>query len=109
PAEHEVIFQRRRRMFHALEDNFMFGRAPHLNATERNRFADASRAHNDVYNRGFSLVASSEGRVFDLTGESGALREEYGAVQNGFGRGCLLARRLVEAGVSAVEVNLGGW
>jgi hypothetical protein len=107
--EQEDRIQRRRRMFHALEDNFMLGRAPHLGASERNRFADSSRAHNDVYERGFSLVASSEGRVFDLNGESGALRDEYGAAQNGFGRGCLLARRLVEAGVSAVEVNLGGW
>lgn len=33
--------------------------------------------------------------------------EAYGA--NGFGRGCLMARRLVEAGVPFVEVNLGGW
>ena len=33
--------------------------------------------------------------------------ERYGA--NGFGRGCLMARRLVEAGVPFVEVDLGGW
>src|SRR5205823_2101485 len=26
-----------------------------------------------------------------------------------FGQGCLLARRLVETGVSFVEVNMGGW
>jgi hypothetical protein len=107
--EQEDRIQRRRRMFHALEDNFMYTRAPHLNATDRARFADATRSHHDVYNRGFSLVASSEGRVFDLSGESAALRDEYGAQQNGFGRGCLLARKLVEAGVSAVEVDLGGW
>jgi uncharacterized protein (DUF1501 family) len=29
--------------------------------------------------------------------------------QHGFGRGCLMARRLVEAGVPFVEVDLGGW
>ena len=28
---------------------------------------------------------------------------------DGFGRGCLMARRLVEAGVPFVEVDLGGW
>src|SRR4029453_5586554 len=28
---------------------------------------------------------------------------------NRFGDGCLLARRLVEAGISFVEVTLGGW
>jgi hypothetical protein len=107
--EQEDRIQRRRRMFHALEDNFMHARAPHLDLTNRNRFADASRSHSDVYNKGFSLVASSEGRVFELSGESAQTRDAYGAGQSGFGRGCLLARRLVEAGVSAVEVDLGGW
>ncbi len=33
--------------------------------------------------------------------------EAYG--NNNFGRSALMARRLVEAGVSAVEINLGGW
>ena len=35
------------------------------------------------------------------------LKRRYGA--NRFGRGCLLARRLVEAGVPFVEVDFGGW
>jgi len=35
------------------------------------------------------------------------LDKKYG--KTGFGRGCLLARKLVESGVSVVEVNLGGW
>jgi uncharacterized protein (DUF1501 family) len=35
------------------------------------------------------------------------VQEKYGTT--GFGRGCLLARRLVEAGVPFVEVDLGGW
>ena len=29
--------------------------------------------------------------------------------RNNFGRGCLLARKLVEAGVACVEITLGGW
>ena len=33
--------------------------------------------------------------------------ERYG--DSGFGRGCLMARRLVEVGVPFVEVNFGGW
>jgi uncharacterized protein (DUF1501 family) len=33
--------------------------------------------------------------------------EKYG--DNNFGRGCLMARRLVEVGVPFVEVNSGGW
>src|SRR5262249_30925292 len=47
-------------------------------------------------------------KCFDLKGEKGSLVREYGATGN-FGRGCLLARKLVEAGVTCVEVDLGGW
>jgi uncharacterized protein (DUF1501 family) len=35
------------------------------------------------------------------------MSEKYG--DNNFGRGCLMARRLVEVGVPFVEVNSGGW
>src|SRR5262249_34039196 len=43
----------------------------------------------------------------DLSQEPAAARALYG--DNGFGRGCLLARRLVEAGVAFVEVYLQNW
>jgi len=109
--------QRRRRLFTELEDQFMFGQAPHLTpgtptASRADRlaarapFADASKAHNDIYYKGFSLVASTEGKVFDLKNESAKTIAEYGP---GFGQSALMARRLVEAGVSAVEISLGGW
>ncbi|MCI0741916.1 MAG: DUF1501 domain-containing protein, partial [Gemmataceae bacterium] len=100
------------RLFYSLEEQFMNGRAPHLSEKDRARFADASKAHQDVYGKGFSLVASREGRVFDLKNESPSLMEEYGAAgtgNNNFGRSAILARRLVEAGISAVELTLGGW
>jgi hypothetical protein len=99
--------RRRQRLFYTLEDQFATDRAPHLAPNERARFADASRAHGEIYNKGFSLVASKEGKVFDLKGEPARVREDYG--NNNFGRAALLARRLVEAGVSAVEISLGGW
>jgi hypothetical protein len=100
--------RRRQRLFYTLEDHFMEGRAPHLqDAKERAKFADASKSHSEIYQKGFSLVASKEGKVFDLKGESPRLQEEYGT--SNFSKACLLARRLVEAGVSAVEVDLGGW
>jgi uncharacterized protein (DUF1501 family) len=35
------------------------------------------------------------------------MQERYG--NTNFGRGCLMARRLVEVGVPFVEVNFGGW
>jgi len=105
--------RRRQRLFYTLEDEFMSSRAPHLaTPEERAKFADASKAHEDLYGKGFSLVASKEGKVFDLKGENPKLMEEYGAAgmgANGFARSAIMARRLVEAGVSAVELSLGGW
>lgn len=60
------------------------------------------------YNRqnqqAFDLLRSSRSRrAFDLTQEPAALREQYGPSQ--FGQSVLLARRLIEAGVSLVQVN----
>ncbi len=45
-------------------------------------------------------------RAFDLNRESPRLRDQYGRTT--VGQGCLLARRLVEAGVSFVTVLSGG-
>jgi hypothetical protein len=45
-------------------------------------------------------------KAFDVKSEPEALRKEYGAY---FGQNCLLARRLVQAGVKFVEIGLGGW
>lgn len=87
---------RRAKLFEALEGGF-----------KTNMKADAATAHRDVYDKALTLVTSSRKEVFSLDSESAALREEYG--NNGFGRGCLLARKLVEAGVACVEVSLGGW
>src|SRR5262245_28990643 len=101
--EVEDRIRRRQRLFYALEEQFTNGRAPHLTGANRNRFADASRAHQEVYAKGFSLVASREGQVFNLAGEN---MERYGNTP--FGRSAALARKLVEAGVSAVEITLGG-
>jgi hypothetical protein len=100
--------RRRQRLFYDLEDNFRLSRAPDLHTEqERARFADASKAHAEIYHKGFSLVASREGQVFDLRREPAQLQQDYG--NNNFGRSALMARRLVEAGVSAVEISLGGW
>lgn len=104
--------QRRNRLFHMVEEPFYSSRAAHLSSADRGRFADASKAHMEVYGKAFSLVASREGNVFDLKNEPTKLMEEYGAAGMGasnFGRAAVMARRLVEAGVSAVELSLGGW
>ena len=52
----------------------------------------------------FRLMTSREAReAFDLSKEPPAMRERYG--MNRFGQCCLLARRLVEAGVRFVTIN----
>jgi uncharacterized protein (DUF1501 family) len=105
--EGDERIRRRQRLFYTFEEQFSASRAPHLGVKDRDKFADGSKAHQDIYKKGFSLVASKEGKVFDLKGEPTRLMESYG--NNNFGRSALMARRLVEAGVSAVEINLGGW
>jgi uncharacterized protein (DUF1501 family) len=45
--------------------------------------------------------------AFDASQEPDAVRAAYG--DTAFGRGCLVARRLVESGVRFVEVVLDGW
>ena len=61
------------------------------------------------------LTSRAVKKAFDLNSEPAKVREEYGRTT--YGQGCLLARRLVEAGVRFVNVYLsdsiggakGGW
>ncbi|WP_417391869.1 DUF1501 domain-containing protein [Gimesia sp.] len=57
--------------------------------------------------RALRLMNPKAASVFDLEQEESAVREAYGT--GSFGQGCLMARRLVERGVSFVEVSLNGW
>lgn len=68
----------------------------------------------DAFTRqAFEMVTGPKAReALDLGKESQAMRTKYGAtVERGhaWGQSCLLARRLVEAGVSFVALNVGGW
>jgi uncharacterized protein (DUF1501 family) len=53
--------------------------------------------------RAWSLLESKAGEVLDLKREPAAVRERYG--QTTVGQSLLMARRLVEAGVSLITVN----
>src|SRR5262245_46975257 len=56
------------------------------------------------YRQAFSLLTTGTAQaVFDVGRESDKLRERYGRYR--FGQCCLLARRLIEAGVRFVQVN----
>ncbi|HEV3029972.1 MAG TPA: DUF1501 domain-containing protein, partial [Planctomycetota bacterium] len=65
-------------------------------------------ALDDFEKQAFELVTSKTvTRAFDLSGEDEATRDRYG--RNTWGQSTLLARRMAEAGVSFVTVNMGGW
>jgi hypothetical protein len=56
------------------------------------------------FSKAFTLMTSAKAReAFDLSKEPQDLRERYGMTR--FGQCCLLARRLVEAGVRFVTIN----
>ncbi len=65
------------------------------------------RAYTSMYDDAVRIMTSSDLDVFNLQEEDQEMRDAYG--ENSFGQGCLLARRLIEKDVRAVEVGLGGW
>src|SRR5262249_12462896 len=66
------------------------------------------RARDTFYEKAHGLITSPAAkRAFDLRQESDRLRDAYG--RSTFGQSCLLARRLIEAGVHFVTVTDGGW
>ncbi len=83
-----------------------------LGALERDGFArsggyDRVKEHQALYKQTSGMVLSPRMSAFDLEKEDSALRDAYG--RSTFGQGCLLARRLVESGVTFVEVRSNGW
>jgi hypothetical protein len=67
----------------------------------------AAEDHRKVLGKTVSLMTSQQMQAFKVAQEPQEVRDRYGT--DGFARGCLMARRLVEAGVPFVEVDLGGW
>ncbi len=73
--------------------------------TEANRHARAVR---DYQREAYNLMTSPAARrAFDLQAEAARLRDEYG--RNSLGQSCLMARRLVEAGVRCVTIDHSNW
>jgi uncharacterized protein (DUF1501 family) len=63
--------------------------------------------HANILEKTVALMTSKQMDAFKVNSEDEATRDRYG--KSDFGRGCLMARRLVEQGVAFVEVDLGGW
>lgn len=73
---------------------------------DQNRGRSATE-HAKVLQKTLELMTSQQMSAFRVASEPQEIRDRYG--DNNFGRGCLMARRLVEAGVPFIEVNYGGW
>ena len=67
----------------------------------------AMHGHKDMYNDAVDLMESKDIEAFDIKKETDVVQKRYG--DHGFGRGCLLARRLVEKGVRFIDISHGGW
>jgi len=69
---------------------------------------DPAIAFDQYYQQGVDIVMSPKAQAaFDIHREDPQLRDAYG--RNDFGQRLLLARRLVEVGVSWMTVYFGGW
>ncbi len=93
----EKRFDRRRSILATVDDHF-----------RKMESSDSLDAMDTFYQRAYSLVSSQAAReAFAIEQEPDKLRNEYGSNQPG--QRMLLARRLVEAGVRFVSLNVGGW
>jgi len=73
----------------------------------KERRGSAATDHQDILKKTLALLTSEQMEAFKVASESQAVRDRYG--NTNFGRGCLMARRLVEVGVPFIEVGNGGW
>ncbi|MCU1259459.1 MAG: hypothetical protein JWO80_2344 [Bryobacterales bacterium] len=64
-----------------------------------------ARLLDTTFHQAYTLMSSQKARdAFDLAKEPDSVRDRYG--RNRFGQSCLLARRMIEAGVRFVTVNM---
>src|SRR5262249_42903187 len=110
-ADREARMHRRQRLFYTVAASFGASLMPEkLGTEERKSIGDAAQAHETIYGKAFDLTIPKPGSnlktVFEVKSEPAKVIEAYGGDKNGFGMGCLLARKLVEAGVTCVEVDL---
>lgn len=94
-----------------LDDARLFQRMRTLDLIEKG-FIDQNRGsaakdHQEILKKTLNLMTSEQMEAFKVATEPEPVKERYG--NTNFGRGCLMARRLVEAGVPFIEVDLGGW
>jgi hypothetical protein len=89
-------FNERVNLLKDIDDNFY-----------KEKGVDDINEHKIIYEKSIKMMNSPLIKAFDISEESDVMKQAYG--DNDFGKGCLMARRLVEAGVKFVEVTLDGW
>ncbi|MGQ0637481.1 MAG: DUF1501 domain-containing protein [Planctomycetaceae bacterium] len=106
----EPRFRQRLDMLAAIETDFI----------KSNR-GPLAKDHQDVYAKAVRLMTTQQMNAFKVDQEKPETLALYSGSdatatggrgrggRNAFGTGCLMARRLVEAGVPFVEVDFGGW
>lgn len=92
----DLRYTRRLELREELEKEFASRGAQQAVENQRQLYGKASR-----------MVLSPQVATFDMKDEPADVQAKYG--RGNFGKGCLLARRLVEKGVPFVEVRLDGW
>lgn len=94
-----------------MNEDRLFQRMATLDLIERQFIAErrgtVAEDHQKILQKTLYLMTSKQMESFKVSQEPAAVRTRYG--ENNFGRGCLMARRLVEQGVPFVEVDFGGW
>ncbi|MDF1756482.1 MAG: DUF1501 domain-containing protein [Verrucomicrobiales bacterium] len=92
----EILYNRRLDLLDELDSGF------------RAKFTDPKvKDYTALYDEALAFMKSKDLEVFDLSKEPGPVRNRYG--DSSFAQGCLLAKRLVKAGVRFVDVQKGGW
>lgn len=86
-------------LYSVVEQEFRRGRLQDL---ERDR-----TLHQTATDAALKMMSSEQLDAFDVSQEAKGVLESFG--DSPFGRGCLAAVRLIEAGARCVEVTLGGW
>ncbi len=98
-------------LFRNVDDARFHRREAALDAMETDfakRTGDAQVTGRDaITDQAIRMMHAKRLSAFDVSQEPEAVQKAYG--DSPFGKGCLMARRLVEAGVKVVEVVLDGW
>jgi uncharacterized protein (DUF1501 family) len=94
-----------------IDDSRLVQRMQALAMIEKNFISQnrgsAAEEHAKILDKTYNLMTSAQMDAFKVNKEPKEVQDRYGT--DGFSKGCLMARRLVEAGVPFVEVDYGGW